>query len=109
MKVTEVTALRRDGRRPAKGLRLHRSPEDVALMRLRRQLIRPLLAGTNNPALQAGLRRAAAEAESLAWLSPYPLLVLPGLLEEKVRKARLYAVRQARLRDSSREWLSLAE
>jgi hypothetical protein len=78
-------------------------------MRLRGRLLRPLLAGTNNPVLQAGLRRAAAEAESLAWLTPFPLLVLPGLLEEKVRGARHYAIRQAELRESSRGWLSLAE
>jgi len=78
-------------------------------MRLRGRLLRPLLAGTNNPVLQAGLRRAASEAESLAWLTPFPLLVLPVLFEEKVRKARHYAIRQAELRESTREWLSLTE
>lgn len=109
MKATLPAALRRSGRRQSRGLRNQRSPEDLALLRLRRSLVRPLLAGTNNPVLQAGLRRAAAEAESLAWLSPFPLLVLPGLLEEKVRNARLYAIRQAELRESSREWLSLSE
>lgn len=109
MKATLPAVLRRSGRRPIQGSRPTRSPEDAALLRLRRRLVRPLLAGTNNPRLQAGLRRAAAEAESLAWLSPFPLLVLPGLLEEKVREARRYAIRQAELRDSSREWLSLSE
>ena len=59
--------------------------------------------------LQVGLRRAAAEAESLAWLTPAPLLVLPVLFEEKVREARFYATRQAELRESSREWLALSE
>jgi len=78
-------------------------------MRLRGRLLRPLLAGTNNPVLQAGLRTAASEAESLAWLTPFPLLVLPVLFEEKVRKARHYAIRQAELRESTREWLSLTE
>lgn len=59
--------------------------------------------------MQARLRQAAAEAESLAWLSPFPLLVLPALLEEKVREARLRAAKQAQLREASREWFSLAE
>lgn len=59
--------------------------------------------------LRAALQRAAAEAESLAWLNPYPLLVLPLLLEEKAREARRYAARQAAFREASREWLTLSE
>jgi hypothetical protein len=109
MKATQAKALRRLGRRQSIGIRSNRGPQDVALMRLRGRLLRPLLAGTSNPVLQAGLRRAASEAESLAWLTPFPLLVLPGLFEEKVRKARHYAIRQAELRESTREWLSLTE
>ena len=80
-----------------------------SLARLRDRLLRRFLAETDNPVLKAGLRRAAAEAESLAWLTPAPQLVLPLLFEEKARQARLYANRQAELREASREWLALAE
>jgi len=43
----------------------------------------------------AFLRRAADEAASLAWNTPYPLFILPVLLEEKVAAARRQAERQA--------------
>ncbi|MGE4182584.1 MAG: hypothetical protein AB7J34_22390 [Limisphaerales bacterium] len=109
MKANQAKAPGRLGRRPSRVLPLNRSPQDRALARLRGRLLRPLLAGTNNPRLQAGFRRAASEAESLAWLTPFPLLVLPGLLEEKIRHARLYAIRQAEVHESSPEWLSLSE
>ncbi len=81
----------------------------MALTRLTGRLLRQKLAETDNPVVKAALQRAAAEAESLAWLSPFPLWSLPALLEEKARQARFYAVRQAELREASREWVSLAE
>jgi hypothetical protein len=40
------------------------------------------------------LNRAVAEAEALAWTTPYPLLFLPGLVEEKVLTAGRWASRQ---------------
>jgi hypothetical protein len=40
------------------------------------------------------LKSAVAEAEALAWSTPYPLLFLPGLVEEKVLKADRWTVRQ---------------
>jgi hypothetical protein len=40
------------------------------------------------------LNRAVAEAEALAWTTPYPLLFLPGLVEEKVLTADRWASRQ---------------
>ncbi len=86
-----------------------RGSSDSGLARLRDRLLRHSLAETDNPVLKAGLHRAAAEAESLAWLTPAPQLVLPVLFEEKVRQARLYAIRQAVLRENSREWLTLSE
>jgi hypothetical protein len=39
-------------------------------------------------------RQAVAEAEALAWSTSYPLLFLPGLMEEKLRNARRWATRQ---------------
>jgi len=34
------------------------------------------------------LRASAAEAEALAWLTPFPLLFFPALFEEKVNAVR---------------------
>ena len=40
------------------------------------------------------LDRAFAEAEAVAWSTPYPLLFLPELAHEKVRNVRRWAERQ---------------
>jgi hypothetical protein len=47
------------------------------------------------------LRQAADEAASLAWLTPYPLLVLPALLDELVDAAAARTRRQADIRQRS--------
>lgn len=107
MNATYLSALRREGRPTA--ARTPVRPQDRELVRLKGRLLRRLTAETNNPVMHERLRQAAAEAESLAWLSPVPLLVLPTLLEEKVREARLHAARQGQLRETSPEWQSLAE
>lgn len=109
MNSSETKALRRSGRNRAPAPRGSRWANERALGRLKLRLLRQLLDETRNPVLHASLHRAAAEAESLAWLSPVPLLVLPSLLEEKARAARRYASRQAELRAVSREWHSHAE
>ena len=109
MKATNPSAVRRLVRSQGSGRRVYPVSADRVLRRLKGRLLRRMLGETDNPRAHAALRRAAAEAESLAWLSPYPLLVLPVLLEEKAREARLYASRQAELYEASREWLSLAE
>ena len=44
------------------------------------------------------LRLAAGEAEALAWLTPFPHLFLPVLLEEKIDTVRQYVARQERAR-----------
>ena len=57
------------------------------LERLKEQLLTPLLASVENVALIHELRWVANEAAALAWFTVCPLLVLPALLEEKVRAA----------------------
>lgn len=83
--------------------------QDRALARLKDRLLQSWLEETDNPNLRLRLTQAAAEAESLAWTTPFPLLVLPVLAEEKMRSARVQLVRQNHLRDSSRDWLALSE
>jgi hypothetical protein len=59
---------------------------------LKARLLKSLLAGKKNPELNAPLRRAANEAAGLAWLTPFPMLFFPALLEEKATDAaRRYA------------------
>jgi hypothetical protein len=48
------------------------------------------------------LRQAADEAASLAWLTPYPLLVLPTLFDELVAAAAVRTRKQAEVRQRSR-------
>ena len=53
------------------------------------------LAGEYKSALPGQwLDRAFAEAEAVAWSTPYPLLFLPELAHEKVRNVRRWADRQ---------------
>jgi hypothetical protein len=83
--------------------------QDRDLARLKERLLQAWLEETDNPRLRQRLAQAATEAESLAWTTPFPLLVLPALAEEKMRSARVQLVRQNHLRDTSRDWLALSE
>ncbi len=78
-----------------------RAGMETELERLKDRLLKELLNETENAALYAPLRRAANEAAALAWVTSYPLLFLPALLEEKVRLAVLQAKRQRLIRQRS--------
>jgi hypothetical protein len=69
---------------------------------LKARLLKEELARAEEPALNPLLRRAANEAASLAWFTPFPLLVFPLLLEEKAQEARRHDVRQRQIRRRSR-------
>jgi hypothetical protein len=79
------------------------------LERLKERLLAKELARTTNLDANVLLRRAANEALALVWLTPYPLLLLPTLFEEKARIARRHVGRQALIRERSSELLALAE
>ena len=79
------------------------------LERLKERLLAAELARTASLETNVLLRRAANEAVSLVWLTPYPLLLLPTLFAEKAQAARRHAGRQALIRERSSELLSLAE
>jgi len=73
-------------------LRLNQPTE---LERLKERLLQQLLAETvQQPELNPAYRRAANDAVSLAWVTPFPLLFLPALLEEKAAEARKRTARQ---------------
>jgi hypothetical protein len=82
-----------------------RGRQETELDRFKIRLLRQFLKETPDPELNAPLRRAANEAAALAWMTPYPLLVLPALLEEKARTARAQTIRQARIRQRTRNLL----
>ena len=54
---------------------------------LKQRLLHQFLHTAERPELRPQVDRAANEAAAVAWLTPYPLLVFPGLFEEKTRAA----------------------
>ena len=85
-----------------------RGTHETELERLKQRLLRRLLEENTGPELNVRLRRAANDAASLAWLTPYPLLVFPALLQEKVDRARVQTRWQARIRRRSHNLLAEA-
>jgi hypothetical protein len=74
-----------------------RGAMEEQLERLKEQLLTPVLSSVTNAALVHELRWVANEAAALAWLTTCPALVLPILLEEKIRAALQRWERQQRL------------
>ncbi len=87
---------------------LTRAEQRARLSELKERLLRAHLARAGSEAIRSRVRWAAEEAASLAWASPFPLLVLPELVEEKVARAREQAARQEHIRRRTAEWLARA-
>ncbi len=68
--------------------------EAVKLNLLKYRLRRKLASEMKGRVPDQLARQAIAEAEALAWSTSHPLLFLPGLMEEKLHKARRWATRQ---------------
>jgi hypothetical protein len=81
---------------------------DANLDRFKHRLLQNLLEDKRWLMLESSFRQAADEAASLAWTTPFPLLVLPILLEEKARIARLRALRQEQIQWRSRRLFAKA-
>src|SRR5262245_56799829 len=71
-----------------------RGAAEAKLDSLKEQLLQPLMEKTSDQDAEAALRRAGTEAAALAWTTPFPLLFLPALLDEKVDRAERYLARQ---------------
>ena len=67
------------------------------------RLLKRLLDQSPSMAFHAPLRRAANEAAAVVWLTPYPLFLLPVLIEEKARDACEQAVHQKRIKLRSQQ------
>jgi hypothetical protein len=85
-----------------------RATQESEFERLKNRLLTETLLATARPELNAPIRRAANEAAALAWVTFYPLLVFPGLFEEKLSHALRHAERQARVYANSHQ-LAAAE
>ena len=71
------------------------SPPAATLSALRQYLLEEALGRVRDQKLRSWFYHAAVEAEALAWLTPFPLLFLPDLFDEKVDGVRNYVKRQA--------------
>lgn len=80
-----------------------RATQETDFERLKNRLLTETLLAAAKPELNAAIRRAANEAAALAWVTFYPLLLFPGLFEEKLHHALRHAERQARILDHQRE------
>jgi hypothetical protein len=78
-----------------------RGQAEDELEQLKARLLQPLLAPAEDSELHTALRRAASEAASVAWFTPFPLLFFPTLLEEKAAAARRQLKRQRQIRERS--------
>ncbi len=78
------------------------------LDQLKSRLLRELINQQADAALHVRLRRAANDAASLAWLTPFPLLFFPTLLDEKVCVAKKQQARQRRIRQRTQTLLDEA-
>jgi len=83
-----------------------RGARETGFERLKNRLLLQLLNETARPEFNALFRRAANEAAGLAWLTPYPSLVFPGLFEEKARAAFGRGLHQEQVRQRSLELLA---
>ncbi len=85
-----------------------RGTAENELEQLKGRLLRQLLAPVVDPGMDVALRRAANEAASVAWFTPFPLLFFPTLLEEKAARARRQRDRQREIRRRSQGLLGEA-
>ncbi len=75
---------------------------------LKEKLLRQQLEAASDVRLYSALRHAAEEAASLAWTTPFPLLFLPALMEEKQREVLAHAQRQQDIRVRSQSLYAMA-
>jgi hypothetical protein len=81
----------------------------VELEQLKRCLLYKQTRVVPDSEVQSWLNRAANDAASIAWATPYPLLVLPLLLDEKLSEARRQAEVQRSVYVRSKSIVTLTE
>src|SRR6266567_3156389 len=71
---------------------------EAQLEQLKERLLEPMVKSVESAELAQELRWVANEAAALAWFTVCPILVLPTLLEEKVRSALQWWEQQENIR-----------
>src|SRR6266849_3786887 len=79
----------------------------LELEQFKRCLLHEHRSATVDSQVQPWLSRAADEAASIAWATPYPMLVLPVLLEERLKDARRRAELQQTIYERSQPIVAL--
>jgi len=74
----------------------------AALEELKQRLLHENVKAGSDLVNSSSLRRAAEDAASLAWATPFPFLVLPELFAEKAAEASIRSERQRDIRERSR-------
>jgi hypothetical protein len=92
------------GRRPSE-----RRRATVELERMKNCLLYEHTRAVSDAKVHSWLKRGAEEAASIAWATPYPLLVFPLLLDEKLSEARRKAEKQQSIYLRSQPIVALAE
>ena len=73
-----------------------------AFQQLKARLLQPVLEkAAQAPVVRRQLKLAANEAAAVAWTTPFPLLVLPLLLEEKAAEVEEHAARQEQVHQAT--------
>jgi hypothetical protein len=72
-----------------------------AFEHLKTQLLKPALNAAHDLTLRRQLQLAANEAAAVAWTTPFPLLVLPELWQEKAAEVHRYTMRQEQVQEAS--------
>lgn len=85
-----------------------RGTSETELEQLKDRLLRQALDRVEDMELTVSLRRAANEAASLAWFTPFPLLVFPILLEEKAALEERHLAVQREIRQRSQNLVKAA-
>ena len=83
-----------------------RGTRETELEQFKNRLLRAALEAVSDVDLYAPLRRAANEAAAVVWMTPFPLLFLPALFDEKVAAAQRHFERARSIRSRSRRLLS---
>ena len=83
-----------------------RGTQETELEQFKNRLLREALNEATDAEFYAPLRRAAAEAVTAAWMTPFPMFFLPVLFEEKIVAAKRQFARAKSVRDRSRRILA---
>ncbi len=92
---------------PAYGGTAFKNDQENRFEVLKRGLLNDRLSDIWETEANTSARRAANDAASLAWTTPFPLLAFPELFEEKLRAYLAQSERQTEITQRSRELLAV--